>query len=43
MLDSHLGLQIKYLNNATLRERLIITYDRRNELGKLKTNTAIYF
>ena len=26
-----------------MRERLIIIYDRRNELGKLKTDTDIYF
>jgi hypothetical protein len=43
MLNSHLGLQIKQLNNATLRERLIIIYNKRNKLGKLKINTDIYF
>jgi hypothetical protein len=43
MLSSYLGLQIKQLNNVTLRERLIIIYDKRNKLGKLKTDTIIYF
>ena len=43
MLNSYLGLQIKHLNNTTLRERLIIIYNRRNDLGKLKTDTNIYF
>jgi hypothetical protein len=43
MLGSHLGLQIKHLNDAALRERLMIIYDRRNDLGKLKTDTSTYF
>lgn len=43
MLGSHLGLQIKHLNDAALRERLMIIYDRCNDLGKLKTDTSTYF
>ena len=31
------------MNNTTLRERLIIIYNKRNELGKFKINTATYF
>ena len=42
MMASYLGLQVKQLNDARLRERLNKIYEKRNDLSKLKTDTSTY-